>query len=269
MDSLDSYIDNPIPVSAIVVSPTGSQAESSKKCGRPKLSEAKDTASWSDAMVEALLEARRANLSSFLNAKDKKAIIRGWSKVALSFNTVMQTSLPIDKIKSKYQYLQKTYRSISQAEMNTTGNVRLPKKPSFFDALVNHFGGRQGMAHHCLSSSEMASFPDHDEDALDSEEYDENFAPGRELNFSSPPVRSAARVAKKGSKNDIIVEVGQDIKDGLVIMSDRIASALTIPQPSFNNDIQEIKTILKEQARQNGETNEMLRAFMEAMMKRQ
>ena len=96
MDSLDS-IDNPIPVSAIVVSPTGSQAASSKKRGRPKLSEEKDTASWSDAMVEGLL--------------------------------------------------------------------------------------------------------------------------------------AAARVANNGGKNEVIVEVGQDIKDGLVIMSDLIASALTIPQP--------------------------------------
>ena len=253
MDSLDSLIDNPIPVSPIVVSPTSSQAASSKKRGRPKLSEAKDTAFWSDAIVEALLEARRANLSSFINVKDKKAIIRSWSNVALSFNTVLQTSLPIDKIKSKYQYLQKTCRSISQAEMNTIGNVRIPKKPSFFDARVNHFGGRQGMAHHCLSRQRLHQFQTMLKMPFDLEEYEENFAAGPELNFSSPPVRSAARVAKNGSKNDGIVEVGQDIKDGLVIMSDRIAFDLTIPQPSFDNYIQEIKTILKEQVRHNSE----------------
>jgi hypothetical protein len=67
----------------------------------------------------------------------------------------------------------------------------------------------------------------------------------------------------------VIVEVGQDIKDGLVQMSDRIASALIAPQPVINNDLQNIKTLLKEQARQNVETNQMLRAFMETMMKRQ
>jgi hypothetical protein len=220
-------------------------------------------------MVEALLSARREHLSTFINAKDKKAIIRGWTKVTLSFNTAMKTSLHIEKIKSKYQYLQKTYRSISQTEINTTGNVRLPKKPSFYDALVNHFGGRQGMAHHCLSSSELALISDQDEEKVDSEEDDEDVVPGRELNFSSPPIRPPARPAKKGNKNDVIVEVGQDIKDGLVLMSDRIASALSTPQPASNNDLQEIKLLLKDQARQTGETNQMLRAFMEAMMKRQ
>jgi hypothetical protein len=63
--------------------------------------------------------------------------------------------------------------------------------------------------------------------------------------------------------------VGKDIKEGLVQMSDRIASVLITPQPSFSNDLQEIKSHLKEQARQNVETNQMLRAFMEVMMKRQ
>ena len=36
-------------------------------------------------MVDVLLDTRRANLSSFLDAKDKKAIIRGWSRVAFGF----------------------------------------------------------------------------------------------------------------------------------------------------------------------------------------
>ena len=107
----------------------------------------------------------------FLDAKDKKGIIRGWSRVALELNGSLRMQIPIEKIKAKYQNLQATYRKISQAEIQTTGNVKLPKKPSFFDALVDHFGNRQGMAHRCLNSSELANRSD--EQSLDSDSGDE------------------------------------------------------------------------------------------------
>lgn len=277
MGSLDSCNDNAEPVTAVVVSPiaTGSQPPaSSKKRGRPpKLpDQPTDAASWTDAMIETLLEARQANLSLFINAKDKKNIIRGWSRVAMSFNSAMKMDLPIEKIKSKYSYLQGVYRKISQTEIQTTGNVSLPRKPSYYDSLVSHFGGRQGMAHKCLSSSELANISDEDDGAeLDDECID--LKPARSLDFSSPAASSSVRPSTKGGKNDSIVEVGKDLKDGLIQMSDRIASALTStapqPAPAFQNDLQEIKGLLKEQALQNMETNTMLRSFMEAMMKRQ
>ena len=112
------------PLSAIPVTPqnTSSRPDSAKKRGCPR-AEFTEATCWTDQMVEALLEIRRDNISCFLDTKDKKGIIRGWSRVALAFNSRMKLELPIDKIKSKYQNLQKVYRSISQTEKNTTGNV--------------------------------------------------------------------------------------------------------------------------------------------------
>jgi hypothetical protein len=134
------------------------------------------------------------------------------------------------------------YRKISQTEIQATGNVRLPKKPSYFDFLVDHFGGWKDMAHRCLSFSELALLPDEDDAGS---EGGVNVVSRRNLNFSSPAAVPSARPATTGSKNDNIIEVGKDIKEGLVQMSDRIASALITPQPSLSNDLQEIKSLLK------------------------
>ena len=171
--------------------------------------------------------------------------------------------IPIEKIKAKYQNLQATSRKISQAEFQTTGNVKLPKKPSFFDALVDHFGNRQGMAHRCLNSSELANRSD--EQSHDSDSGDE--AQSRSLVFT-PTSANPSRNLPKASKNDAVAMVGKKIREGLVERSERMASALTSSQPSFGNDISKIKQLLKVQAKQSTETNQLLRYFMQFMMQK-
>jgi hypothetical protein len=218
-------------------------------------------------MIEALLNARKANTSSFLNAKDKKSIIRGWSRVALAFNASEKLDLPIEKIKSKYQNLQKVYRSVSKTEVKTTGNVKLPKKPSYYELLVDHFGSREGMAHQCLNTAD-GDIQSEADDSSDSSTSEDGKLARRQLlpSLSSRPVP-----AGKQTKSDNIFAVGKDIKEGLVEMSDRLASALLTGQqaPVVNNDLQEIKALLKAQAEQNMETNQLLRAFMQSMIQKQ
>ncbi|MEN9567334.1 MAG: hypothetical protein RLZZ69_2530 [Cyanobacteriota bacterium] len=254
--------DQPMP--AILVSPPANeQPKATRKRGRPKLSESTDeAASWTDSMIEALLEARRTNLNLFLNAKDKKSLMHGWKKVALSFNNAMKLTIPIEKIKSKYQFLKKKYREISQAETKTTGNVKLPKKPSYYHLLVGHFGGREGMAHQCLSSNQLAALSedDVDDESSSNEDDDAKVVP---RNLIPTPASTTSRYCSltKNSKTDNVL--------ALLEMSDRIASALTGPQPSFNNDLQEIKQLLKEQARQQSETMTMFQTMMKALLKNQ
>ena len=90
------------PVEAILVAQPQATPQpcSAKKRGRPKLSDISEVICWTGVMIEALLNARKANLSAFLVAKDKKAIIRGWSRVALTFNASTKLGLSIEKIKS-------------------------------------------------------------------------------------------------------------------------------------------------------------------------
>ena len=260
-------VDMASPLSAILVTPppvTGS----AKKRGRPKLSESSEVICWTDEMVEALLNARKANLSSFLDAKDKKAIIRGWSRVALTFNTGAKLYLPIEKIKSKYQNLQKVYRAVSQTEIKSTGNVKLPKKPSYYELLVDHFGGREGMAHQCLNAADDVENQSQGDESSDSTTSDASKPMRRQLlpSSSSRPISQG-----KTTKSDSIFAVAGDIKTGLVEMSDRLASALLTGQqaPAVNNELQEIKALLKAQAEQNLETNQLLRAFIQSAMQKQ
>ena len=172
---------------------------------------------WTDDIVEALLNAFKAYLSSFLDAKDKKAIIRGWSRVALTFNTGAKLCLPIEKIKRKYQNLQKVYRAVSQTEIKSTGNVKFPKKRSYYELLVDHFGGREGMAHQSLNDGNDVENKSQGEDSSNSTISDESQTMRREILPSSPsrPISQG-----KTTESDSILAVTGDIKTGLVEMSD-------------------------------------------------
>lgn len=86
--------------------------------------------------------------------------------------------------------------------------------------------------------------------------------------LSSTALRTPSGLA---TKSDNIFAVGRDIKDGLVEMSDRFASALLTGQqaPAVKDDIQEIKALLISHAEQNIETNQLLRAFLQTTMQKQ
>ena len=56
------------------------------------------------------------------------------------------------QVKSKYQALQKAFR-VHNAADKQTGNGTIPKKPIYWDELVNDCGGRGGLGHDCVFSS--------------------------------------------------------------------------------------------------------------------
>jgi hypothetical protein len=127
----------PAVVNAVVV-----QTDVKKKRGRkPKAEGSAPDTTWHTAMIEQMLLLKTRYNADFRNAKDKTALQRGWSRLTLDFNSIMSLAVDIDKVKHKYQDVQRIYRQISNAEIITTGNMKLPKKPEHWDALVSHFGG--------------------------------------------------------------------------------------------------------------------------------
>ena len=128
------------------------------------------------------------------------------------------------------------------------------------------------MAHQCLNAvKDENEAPADDKNNIDSSGSDDSTAAlaAHRLNFPSSSLRPVPQA--RNTKNDNIFAVAKDIKDGMVEMSDRLASALINGQqgPAFNNDLQEIKALLKAQAEQNVETNQLLRSFIQAAMQKQ
>jgi hypothetical protein len=128
-------------------------AVAGKKRGRPRKCETDSEAlQWTEDMVATLLELKEEFKSHFLDSKDKTSLMKGWSSVQMNFSSKYRVDATISQLKSKYQALQKCYR-IHCANDEKTGNGPIPKKPSCWEDLVNHFGGRAGMSHLCLNSS--------------------------------------------------------------------------------------------------------------------
>ena len=125
-----------------------------KKRGRPKKEETEsEPVQWTIPMIEALLQQRDELKDEFLDSKDKVALARGWSKIVLHLQSKFQIVVNPGQVKSKYQQLQKTYRTHKAADKQT-GNAPIPKKPIYWEVLVCHFGCRNGLGHDCLFSSE-------------------------------------------------------------------------------------------------------------------
>lgn len=250
--------------STSVAHPTVAVAiESTKKRGRPqKLEDGKD-ASWTPAMIEALLLEKQLNARLFLEAKEKKSISIGWAKITLSINSQFNESLSSDQIKNKYQYLQKTFRQLTNSD-KLTGNVKLPKKPCYWDAMVSHFGGNEGLAHECLNY------------AVDQKGYesDGDFAANRSVSTTPHNNRKSSRT----SQQDALTSLGSDLKEGLITMGQELGRGLAAAFSNTSND--EIKrlsditqhsqeSLFKQQKLlmdQNKETNDLLKQFIQFMM---
>ena len=104
-------------------------------------------------MIETLLQRKEELKEEFLDSKDKVSLARGWSKVVLTFQQTLGLDVTQDQLKSKYQALQKVYRTLN-ADDKKTGNGTPARKPFYWDVLVNHFGGRSGLSHDCVFSSD-------------------------------------------------------------------------------------------------------------------
>ena len=120
------------------------------------------------------------------------------------------------------------------------------------------------MAHQSLNANMSGSQSEADEDS-DSNASDQGNSCRRQIIVSSS---SRTVPQSKTTKTNNIFSVGQDIKEGLIEMSSRLASTLNGQHPFPNNDLQEIKQRLKEQAQQIVETQQMLRLFLQAMMQK-
>lgn len=126
-----------------------------KKRGRPRKDDLDiEPVQWTMPMIQQLLEQRELYKNEFLDSKDKTSLARGWSKIVLFLQTTFSIDFTASQVKSKYQSLQKTFRQHNAADKKT-GNGPIPKKPACWDDLVSHFGGRAGLAHDSLMSSQV------------------------------------------------------------------------------------------------------------------
>lgn len=126
------------------------QPKNKKKRGRPPTKNSSnikvEEAAWTTPMIETLLDEKTALKAFFLEANNKEKLSQGWSKITLAVNTDHSTALIVDQVKNKYSNLKASYRRIFEA-IKKTGNAKQPKKPDHWDAMVGHFGGREGLSH--------------------------------------------------------------------------------------------------------------------------
>jgi hypothetical protein len=125
-----------------------------KKHGRPNKEATEcDPVQWTVELIQALLEKREVLKAEFLDSKDKIALARGWVKIVLEIQLKFNVDINMVQVKSKYLSLQKQYQAHNAADKQT-GNAPIPKKPLYWEDLVDHFGGRGGLGHDCLLSSQ-------------------------------------------------------------------------------------------------------------------
>lgn len=86
----------------------------------------------------------------FLEARNKNRLALGWARVTVSFNNMTNMEVTTDKIKGKYNTLKSAFHRLT-ADDQTTGNVKAKQKPAYWDAMVSHFGSKEGLAHGSLN----------------------------------------------------------------------------------------------------------------------
>ena len=100
----------PVVVNALVVEP-----DAKKKRGRkPKTEDSAPDTTWDTVMIEQMLQLKTRYSNDFQNTKDKTALQKAWNRLTLDFNSSMSLSVEVDKVKRKYQEVQRIYRQISK-----------------------------------------------------------------------------------------------------------------------------------------------------------
>eukprot|EP00474_Spongospora_subterranea_P002363 CRZ02821.1 hypothetical protein [Spongospora subterranea] len=215
-----------------------------KKKGRPKKEAADvEAVSWTLEMIRCLLSKKNELTNEFLDSKDNVSLARGWSKIVLHLQSQFQVDINAGHVKSKYQILQKAYRTHNAADKQT-GNASIPKKPVYWEELVSHFGDRSGLGHDCVVSSHPfdGNTPDEDDDAPWSISETELSRPVPEF-ISPAKSRRNTRSEDKFSAYDAL---GSRIQQGL----ESIGRSLATSGPAADSDI---KQLLMESKHQTAE----------------
>jgi hypothetical protein len=245
-----------------------------KRRGRPPgTAEETEAISWSVSMVESLLHAREAHRAMFLEARNKNRLALGWARVTVSFNNTTGMEVTTEKIKSKYNSLKSTFQKLT-ADNQVTGNVKGKTKPAHWDALVSHFGGKEGLAHESLNAENSA---------------DSNLAERTSDALESGSSKFEARSSRKrnAAVAETLAEIGSEIKAGLGALGKHIEAGLstsvTAPDTSsvtqltkkMTEQAVETRELLATQAevaaaqtKELEETNRLLRSLVESMHKR-
>src|SRR5437868_1060186 len=99
--------------SATVVASSATMTPAAKKRGRPpKTQESAPDIQWTGEMVEEMLEFKQLHRKCFLDSKNKNTIAKGWTRIADSMNTTFRINIAVDKVKRKFQDVQRLYRQI-------------------------------------------------------------------------------------------------------------------------------------------------------------
>ncbi|KAJ3095612.1 hypothetical protein HDU96_001121, partial [Phlyctochytrium bullatum] len=137
----------------------GPKPKKEKEATAPASDGPNDDLRWSNPMIETLLKARLVTHKGLFRKNARKGLIEGWKAVELAIKTKfaddssITEKITVDKIKSKFSALQKTFRVLNNEETgkrHETGNFQKPK-PLYYDILVKYMGDREGMAMHPLT----------------------------------------------------------------------------------------------------------------------
>jgi hypothetical protein len=145
-------------------------------------------------------------------------------------NTCHSTKLVVDQVKSKYCNLKASYRRIVDTSKQT-GNVKQPKKPDHWDAMVAHFACRQGLSH-----SDVLNPIEEDDDEIESDNNTAVDAP--------TPKCDSGRKKSVIDRFCAVVSVAADIKVGLLGLGDLVRQALA-PKSQIINET-EILEVLRQ-----------------------
>lgn len=229
----------PEPPAVFTVSAACPPAPSKKRKGRtPAADSTTEAIRWNPEMTEELLRSRSEHRNLFLEAKNKSKIAQGWAKVMLDLKTRYGVAVNLMQIKNKYQTLQKLYRKHRQ-EDQATGNFPAVSKPLCWDAMVNHFGGGNGLSHDTLNSlpDPVPVEESDDEDLSDI--------------VSSPISKKSGRRGSTPDRSQSINNLGLAIVKGL----ESLGTSMSAPVSAMDS---ELKQILLEHTRISHKTNELL-----------
>lgn len=204
---------------------------------------------WNQELIEALLTARSEHRKFFMEAKNKAKLNDGWKRVILDITMVCGNEPSMASVKNKYQSLQALYRKTCQEDLKT-GNFAPIPKPLVWEAMVDHFGGRQGTAHDCLntqSSPKRAAVPVSLSDGNDSDEEPQNV------------LRKVRRQGITPDRNSAICGLGDSIKEGLNTLGAGLGRMGNAPAGGANN-LERLLTLHTELLQENkSQTAELLK----------
>ena len=131
--------------------------------------------------------------------------------------------------------------------------MKQPKNPDHWDAMVAHFGNRQGLAH-----SDVLN-PNEDDD----DEDNDDAQPEPLVLYDAPGPKSESGRQKKPvvDRFAAVASVGVDIKEGLMGLGDLVKQALA-SAPRIG-DQTEVINVLKLQAHELKTTNDNFERFFE------